>query len=318
MIDSRTAPYAALLLRVSLGLLFLAHAGLKFFVFTPAGTAKFFDSVGLPPALAYVTIAAEVLGGIALILGLWTRIAAIAFCRSCSAPSSRCMARPVSSSPTLTAAGSIPAFWSVALIVQALLGDGAYALRLSGVMIPSASSPAPTHIERSGKAGTLRTGETVMTMPSLFLSHGSPTLPLTDTPARSFLSQFSGTIARPTAILVISAHWETSVPTVSAVDRNDTIHDFHGFPQALYELRYPAPGSPAVAARIADLLRASGIDCRIDRQPRPRSWRLGAAAADVSAGRHSGAAAFAAAASGDPDTIFAWGALWRRCDRRAC
>ena len=48
MIDSRTAPYAALLLRVSLGVLFLAHAGLKFFVFTPAGTAKFFDSVVSP------------------------------------------------------------------------------------------------------------------------------------------------------------------------------------------------------------------------------------------------------------------------------
>ena len=103
-----------------------------------------------------------------------------------------------------------------------------------------------------------------MGMPSLFLSHGSPTLPLTDTPARSFLGQFSGTLARPKAILVISAHWETSVPTISAVDRNDTIHDFRGFPQPLYELRYPAPGSPAVAARSADLLRASGIDCRID------------------------------------------------------
>jgi len=103
-----------------------------------------------------------------------------------------------------------------------------------------------------------------MSMPSLFLSHGSPTLPLTDTPARSFLSQFGGMLARPKAILVISAHWETSVPTVSAVDRNDTIHDFRGFPQALYQLRYPAPGSPAVAARTADLLRASGIDCRID------------------------------------------------------
>ena len=63
---------------------------------------------------------------------------------------------------------------------------------------------------------------------------------------------------------MISAHWETSVPTVSAVGRNDTIHDFRGFPQALYELRYPAPGSPAVAARTADLLRTSGIDCRID------------------------------------------------------
>ena len=64
---------------------------------------------------------------------------------------------------------------------------------------------------------------------------------------------------------MISAHWETAVPTVSAVDRNDTIHDFRGFPQALYELRYPAPGSPAVAARVAELLRASGLDCKIDR-----------------------------------------------------
>ena len=78
MIDTRTAPYAALLLRVSLGALFLSHAALKLFVFTPAGTAQFFGSVGLPPALAYLTIAVEVLGGVALILGLWTRIVAVA------------------------------------------------------------------------------------------------------------------------------------------------------------------------------------------------------------------------------------------------
>ena len=78
MIDTRTAPYAALLLRVSLGALFLAHAALKLVVFTPAGTAKFFASVGLPAELAYVTIAAEVLGGLALILGLGTRIVAVA------------------------------------------------------------------------------------------------------------------------------------------------------------------------------------------------------------------------------------------------
>src|SRR5580700_8634584 len=78
MIETRTAPYAALLLRVSLGGLFLAHAALKVFVFTPSGTAGFFASVGLPPALAYVTITAEVLGGLALILGVWTRVVAVA------------------------------------------------------------------------------------------------------------------------------------------------------------------------------------------------------------------------------------------------
>jgi putative oxidoreductase len=131
MVDNRTAPYAALLLRVSLGILFLAHAGLKFFVFTPAGTAKFFGSIGLPPALAYLIITAEVIGGIALILGLWTRIAAVALV-------------PILLGAIFTVHGAAgfffnntnggweyPAFWTVALIVQALLGDGAYALRLS-------------------------------------------------------------------------------------------------------------------------------------------------------------------------------------------
>ncbi|MGO8909997.1 MAG: DoxX family protein [Bradyrhizobium sp.] len=131
MIDSRTAPYAALLLRLTLGLLFLAHASLKLFVFTPAGTAKFFGSVGLPSQLAYVIIAAEVLGGIALILGIWTRVVAIA-------------ATPILLGAIFTVHGSAgffftnpnggweyPAFWTVALIVQALLGDGAYALRTS-------------------------------------------------------------------------------------------------------------------------------------------------------------------------------------------
>jgi 4,5-DOPA dioxygenase extradiol len=101
-------------------------------------------------------------------------------------------------------------------------------------------------------------------LPSLFLSHGAPTLPLTDTPARAFLRELGGVLPRPKAILVISAHWETTVPTVSAVERNDTIHDFGGFPRALYELQYPAAGSPAVAAKVSDLLHASGFECRTD------------------------------------------------------
>jgi len=129
MIDSRTAPYAALLLRLSLGALFLAHAALKIFVFTPAGTAAFFGSVGLPPALAYVAMIAEVLGGVALILGFWTRIVAVVM-------------TPILLGAIFTVHGTAgfffdnahggweyPAFWIVALIVQALLGDGAYALR---------------------------------------------------------------------------------------------------------------------------------------------------------------------------------------------
>ncbi len=103
-----------------------------------------------------------------------------------------------------------------------------------------------------------------MTMPSLFLSHGAPTLPLMESPARDFLARAGEMLPRPKAIVVVSAHWETAVPTVSSVALNETIHDFYGFPRPLYEMRYPAPGAPAVAARIADLLRADGIACDTD------------------------------------------------------
>lgn len=131
MIDSRTAPYAALVLRVTLGALFLAHAGLKLFVFTPAGTAKFFGSLGFPPELAYLVISVEVLSGIALILGVWTRYAALA-------------GIPILLGAIFTVHGAagffftnpkggweFPALWAIALVAQTLLGDGAFALRPS-------------------------------------------------------------------------------------------------------------------------------------------------------------------------------------------
>jgi len=105
-----------------------------------------------------------------------------------------------------------------------------------------------------------------MTLPSLFLSHGAPTLPLTDTPARAFLSQIGRTLEKPKAILVVSAHWETETPAVNAVAHNETIHDFYGFPRALYDMKYPAPGAPELATEIAATLRAAGFDCAIDKQ----------------------------------------------------
>ena len=72
------ADLAATILRVSMGVLFLAHAGLKLFIFTPAGTVGYFASLGLPGPLAYPVIAAELLGGVALILGVWTRWVSLA------------------------------------------------------------------------------------------------------------------------------------------------------------------------------------------------------------------------------------------------
>jgi len=95
-----------------------------------------------------------------------------------------------------------------------------------------------------------------MMLPALFVSHGAPTLPFEDCPARDFLRGLGEEIGRPRAIVIASAHWDTDVPTANAVAVNDTIHDFSGFPQALYELRYPAPGDAALADQVAKLTGA--------------------------------------------------------------
>lgn len=127
--DSQSnASLAAALLRVTMGGLFLAHAGLKIFVFTPAGTAGYFQSLGLPAALAYLTIAAELLGGLALIAGFRTRIVALALVPVMlgAAFFGHGAAGFFFSNPN--GGWEFPAFWTVALLVQALLGAGAWAL----------------------------------------------------------------------------------------------------------------------------------------------------------------------------------------------
>ncbi|OYX42838.1 MAG: LysR family transcriptional regulator [Rhodobacterales bacterium 32-67-9] len=130
--DSLSAPsnahYAALILRIAMGGLFLAHVWLKIAVFTPAGTAGYFASIGLPGFLAYLTIAAELLGGLALIAGFWTRWVSLALVPVLlgAAYFGHGAAGFFFSNPN--GGWEFPAFWAVTLIVQALLGDGAYAL----------------------------------------------------------------------------------------------------------------------------------------------------------------------------------------------
>ena len=131
MIDARTAAYGALLLRLTLGGTFVAHALLKIVVFTMPGTVRFFESLGLPGWFAYVVTGMELLGGIALVLGVYARWVALALI-------------PILLGAIFTVHGAngwlfdnkgggweFPAFWVVMLAVQFLLGDGALALRKS-------------------------------------------------------------------------------------------------------------------------------------------------------------------------------------------
>jgi 4,5-DOPA dioxygenase extradiol len=99
-----------------------------------------------------------------------------------------------------------------------------------------------------------------MNLPTLFVSHGSPMLAIEDSPARRFLLQLGKTLPRPKAIVVASAHWESMGGlAVSLASHPQTIHDFGGFPEALFDLQYPVQGAPDTAARAAELLETAGF-----------------------------------------------------------
>jgi len=100
-------------------------------------------------------------------------------------------------------------------------------------------------------------------MPTLFISHGSPMLAVVDSAARRFLAQLGPKLPPPTAVVVVSAHYDTPMTEVTAGDRPETIHDFGGFPDELYRLRYPAPGSPGLARDIVAQLEAEGVRARL-------------------------------------------------------
>ena len=133
---------------------------------------------------------------------------------------------------------------------------------------PAATPENPRHTLPKPTKPASPDKESPLTQPAIFVSHGAPTLPLDDVAARTFLSGLGTRIdaahGRPSAILVASAHWETARPEISAPLANATIHDFQGFPRALYDIRYPAPPAPDIAAASISLLTTAGIRAAID------------------------------------------------------
>lgn len=102
--------------------------------------------------------------------------------------------------------------------------------------------------------------------PSVFVSHGSPDLLLYPSPALGFLKQLGSLLGKPKAILVVSAHFFSRLPLVSIAPEVEAMHDFWGFPPALYQLSYPASGAPELAEQVVKLLATAGFEYEVTRQ----------------------------------------------------
>lgn len=103
-----------------------------------------------------------------------------------------------------------------------------------------------------------------MSLPSLFISHGSPMLALQPGASGPALASLASQLPKPRAIALVSAHWESRELRVGSALRPRTWHDFHGFPAELYQVQYPAPGEPELAAEIANLLKQAGLPAQLD------------------------------------------------------
>ena len=103
-------------------------------------------------------------------------------------------------------------------------------------------------------------------LPSLFISHGSPMLALQPGASGPALQRLAANLPRPRAIVVMSAHWESRELLVSGSPAPETWHDFGGFPRELFAVQYPAPGDPALAQQIVELLADDGLPAHLDNQ----------------------------------------------------
>ncbi|WP_119395845.1 DODA-type extradiol aromatic ring-opening family dioxygenase [Salinibius halmophilus] len=109
-----------------------------------------------------------------------------------------------------------------------------------------------------------------MQAPVIFIPHGGGPLPLTDDvrheALRHFLTGLPSLYGKPDAIVVISAHWQTTQPTLQMMAKPPMIYDYHGFPESAYQIQYPAPGAPTLATEIATHLSQQGFSAKLDEQ----------------------------------------------------
>ncbi|WP_221568895.1 dioxygenase [Alkalihalobacillus sp. TS-13] len=103
-------------------------------------------------------------------------------------------------------------------------------------------------------------------MPSLFIAHGAPLLAIENNAYTQFLQEVGATMSKPKAIVLFSAHWESSIQKVSKVDKFETIYDFGGFPEALYRIKYPAKGSEDVTQEIIESLARRGVPFEVEEE----------------------------------------------------
>jgi 4,5-DOPA dioxygenase extradiol len=131
------------------------------------------------------------------------------------------------------------------------------------ITVPFAGATAGCSRSRQGtmtstSSSTSKASTSGTTMPVVFIAHGAPPL-LDDDAWKAELAAWAKAMPRPKAILSLSAHWEAHPIAIGATTAIPLVYDFYGFPRRYYELQYPAPGAPELAARIRDLLRAKSI-----------------------------------------------------------